>query len=228
MWRRVGLSVLLAVVLLSGAAAQEGEWQHVRSEAGITSWKRDGEPLPTYRARTTLDSTVWSALAVLDDVDRACEWTSHCAEMRRLKKLSEREVLVYARMDAPWPVRDRDVAVHVKVEYGGIGELIVHIRATDLPELPKDARAVRMPVFTAHYRFQARPDRRTDVEYQLEFDPGGALPDWLKSLVVKNLAHDTLDDLRDRVRWAERQHLYSERAEHLAHHALQGGYLSAR
>jgi hypothetical protein len=216
-------AVALSLLVASVAAAREEAWEQVRSEAGIVSWKREGEPLPTYRARTTIDASVWDALAVLDDVDRACEWTSHCAEMRRLKTLSAREVLVYARMDAPWPVRDRDVAVHVAVEYGGIGELIVKIHQVDAIA---PSSAVRMPTFVAHYRFQTRSDRRTDVEYQLEFDPGGALPAWLKLLVVKNLAHDTLDDLRDRVRWAQQRGLYDERAQALAQHALQSGYQS--
>ncbi|HEX5660429.1 MAG TPA: START domain-containing protein [Polyangiales bacterium] len=222
MWRWL---VLVGFFVVPRFARAEAGWEEVRSEVGIVSWKLEGEQRTVYRARATLEASVWEALAVLDDVDRACEWTSHCAEMRRLKTLSAREVLVYARMDAPWPVRDRDVAVNVLVEYGGIGELTVRIRAT--PELPPTRGAVRMPVFVAHYRFSARGERRTDVEYQLEFDPGGALPDWLKTLVVKNLAHDTLDDLRDRVRWARQRKLYEERAAMLAEHALQSGYVAS-
>jgi hypothetical protein len=66
------------------------------------------------------------------------------------------------------------------------------------------------------------------VEYQLEFDPGGALPDWLKTLVVKNLAHDTLDDLRERVGWARARGLYATRVAELARTAQHGGYASAR
>jgi hypothetical protein len=225
-WARVVAWVGGLCFFVPRLALAEEAWERVRSQDGIASWKREGEPLPTFRARTTLDASVWEALAVLDDVDRACEWTSHCAEMRRLETLSEREVLVYARMDAPWPVRDRDVAVDVAVAYGGIGELTVQIRATQVAELPPTQGAVRMPVFVAHYRFSARGDGRTEVEYQLEFDPGGALPEWLKLLVVKNLAHDTLDDLRDRVRWAQQRGLYAARVKDLAQHALENGYLA--
>jgi hypothetical protein len=216
MWQLRWLARVLIVLVVFPRVALAQEWEEVRREAGITSWKREGDERPIYRARATLDASVWDALAVLDDVDRACEWTSHCAEMRRHRTLSAREVLVYARMDAPWPVRDRDVVVNVTVESGASDELTIRIRATHAPELPPTRSAVRMPVFAAHYRFISRNDRRTDVEYQLEFDPGGALPDWLKTLVVKNLAHDTLDDLLDRVRWAQQQGLYKARAEYLA------------
>jgi hypothetical protein len=139
MWKWASLFVLMVPSLAFAAP-----WEQVRCEAGITSWKREGEPLPTYRARTTLNASVWEALAVLDDVDRACEWTSHCAEMRRVETVSERELLVYARMDAPWPVRDRDVFVRVTVEYGGSGEVLVQIRATQDREL-QAKQAVRMP-----------------------------------------------------------------------------------
>jgi START domain len=214
--------VLVLLLLWMPSLASAEAWECVREEAGISSWKREGEPLPTYRARTTLDASVWDALAVLDDVDRACEWTSHCAEMRRVRTLSEREVLVYARMDAPWPVRDRDVSVRVAVAYGGLGELTVRIRAE--PALPAVDHAIRMPHFVAHYRFTTRTKGQTEVEYQLEFDPGGALPDWLKALVVKNLAHDTLDDLRERVRWAQQRGIYRARSQELAQQAERSGY----
>ncbi|MEY4510246.1 MAG: hypothetical protein RLZZ450_2368 [Pseudomonadota bacterium] len=229
---RATLLVLCALTLAMGHSRALGEdtqrserWRLTREDDGIRSWERASpqQPLPSYRARTMFDASVWEALAILDDVDRACEWTAHCAEMRRVQTLSEREVLVYARMDAPWPVRDRDATVRVQVVYGDVGELIVHIRGESAPAPTGHKAVVHMPRFIAHYRFQTRGER-VEVEYQLELDPGGALPDWLKGLVAKQLAHDTLARLRDRVRWARDASTYRVRAQQLEAQAHNSGY----
>jgi hypothetical protein len=64
----------------------------------------------------------------------------------------------------------------------------------------------------------------TAVDYELEIDPGGTLPDWLKALISKNFAHDTLDRLRERLKWAEEGGVYRERAAAMAAEAEQSGY----
>lgn len=185
---------------------------------GIRSWasERPGRPLSAFRAQMELAGDAWSALAILEDVSRACEWTSHCAELTTVQTLSERELIVYARMDAPWPVRDRDVVTHIRVLSEGEGALLVTIEAASDHYRAARAGVVRMPRFRAHYRLRALPARRTSLEYQIEVDPGGTLPDWLKSMIARDLAHDTLADLRTRMRWAEAQGLYRERAQELA------------
>jgi hypothetical protein len=219
-------SWILVTALALVARAEPDGWGIIRQEDGITSWekKRADAPLSAFRARATLRADVWRILAVLEDVDRACEWTAHCEEMRRVRQLGERDMLVYAQMGAPWPVHDRDVITHVSVSYGEPGELTVGIRNVSDASIPERNEVVRLPRMIAHYRFREVGPGQTSVEYELEIDPGGTLPDWLKSLISKNFAHDTLDRLRDRVQWAERGGVYEERAAAMAVSAQRGGY----
>lgn len=225
---------LLAALSLTGmlwldgsqgfAHSDEPRWEMTGQRDGIRSFEsaRPGRPLSAYRAQMELSADPWDALAVLEDVDRACEWTSHCGEMRKLRAASERDLTVYARMDAPWPVRDRDVVVRVRV---GIEprELLVAIDSLN-GAAPAQAGVVRMPRFVAHYRFQWLESQRTSVEYQIDVDPGGTLPDWLKRIVARDLAHNTLADLRDRVRWARAHGAYRERSRFLELRARADGF----
>lgn len=226
------LSCLTLLVVARPLCAETalGDWRFVRSQEGITSWQseRPAQPLSVFRSQAVLSADVRTALAVLDDVDRACEWTSHCAEMRRLRTVSTEELFVYARIDAPWPVRDRDVVVRVQVSYGAAGELLLSINESDAAGTTRAPSVVRMPRFSAHYRFHALDAQHTRVEYQLDVDPGGTLPDWLKRMIARDLTHDTLADLRARTRWALARGEYQRRAPDLAASARAQGFRAER
>lgn len=212
------------------AETARASWRVVRSHEGITSWQseRPEQPLAVFRSEMVLAADVWTALAVLEDIDRACEWTSHCAEMRRLGASSAQELLVYARIDAPWPVRDRDVVVRVQVSYNANGELWLTINESEAREAVRAPSVVRMPRFTAYYRFRALDAQHTRVEYQLDVDPGGTLPDWLKRMIARDLTHDTLADLRARTRWAIARGEYERRTPDLAAAARAQGFRAER
>jgi hypothetical protein len=208
------------------ADASSGRWQWLQTREGITTWRteRPAQELSAFRAQMLLDADVWTALAILEDVDRACEWTSRCAEMRRLRAISEQELVVYARIDAPWPVRDRDVVVRVSVSYGDDGELLLSIDSTHEVLHEGASGIVRMPRFQAHYRFRVLAAQRTEVEYQVDVDPGGTLPDWLKRMIARDLSHDTLADLRRRTDWALARGEYASRRDGLASLAQARGF----
>jgi hypothetical protein len=197
-------------------ADQPASWQYVREQDGIASYRRErpGAPLSGFRARATFAADIWTVLSILEDVDRACEWTAHCAEMRKLQVKSDLEMLVYARMDAPWPVRDRDVVTRVAINIQSLTQIVADIRSTSGgPSVPGDV--VRIPSMQATYRFSAKGPRHVEVEYEIDVDPGGTLPDWVKNMVGRDLAHQTLHKLRERARWASEGGLYTQRAAQL-------------
>jgi hypothetical protein len=211
------LSLSMWMGLFGSAAfadALDDGWQRTQEADGITTWKREqpGQELPTFRARTVMSASLWELLAVLEDVDRASEWTANCEEMRSLSGSNASRMLVYARMDAPWPVRDRDVITEVTTSYFGWRGLKVGIRSVSRAEVPERDGLVRIPRMVASYTFEAFSSQKTQVAYQIDLDPGGTLPDWLKTLVARDLAHNTLSRLRERVRWARARDLYRSRA----------------
>lgn len=202
---------------LCQARDPDATWVATRSEDGVQSYRHSapGE-LDAFRAETTMTADVWTLLAILEDVDRACSWTAHCSEMRAVRRLGARDLLVYAQMDAPWPVRDRDVITRVRLELSSMHAMVADIEAVREPSVPPRAGVVRMPQMRARYSFAVEGPRRVRVSYEVAVDPGGTLPDWLKNLVARDLAHDTLDRLRSRAQWAEETATYRVRARELA------------
>jgi hypothetical protein len=213
-------------------------WQRVREDEGIATWVRlqsdsargtsvdegKDEALPTFRGRMVADANLWELVAVLEDVDRASEWTANCAEMRGVAGSTSDRLLVYARMDAPWPVKDRDVITEVTSATVGTNTLLISIRAVSYSKIPTRPGVVRIPKMIASYRLEQLSENRTRVWYEVELDPGGTLPDWLKTMVARDLAHNTLSRLRDRARWAAQHNLYESRASALKTAARERGF----
>lgn len=210
-WLASGL-LGLCLVCASARADEAAGWEKVRERDGIVSYRRErpGQALAGFRARMALQAEMWAVLAVLEDVDRAHEWTAHCLEMRKLRGVSERDMLVYARTDAPWPVRDRDVVTRVTTNVVSASEVIVEIHA--VRHGPTHDGVVRIPALDARYVFHKRADGQLEVEYMIEVDPGGTLPDWVKNIVGRDLAYETLNRLRKRSEWARTQGTYAARA----------------
>lgn len=218
-WIACALGALtLTTVWCASVCADGAGWVATRSESGIESSRRraEGVPLDAFRGVTTIESDLWTVLAILEDVDRAAEWTAHCAEMRAVARPSPRELLVYARMDAPWPVRDRDVVTRVRLTSSDLRTVVAEIEAVPEPSEPPRAGVVRMPQMRARYELGVERSGTLRVSYEVSVDPGGTLPDWLKNLIARDLAHDTLARLRSRTAWAHAHGTYRARAQELA------------
>jgi hypothetical protein len=183
--------------------------------------RASADALPPYRATMRIASDVGTVLAVLEDVDQACAWTAHCAEMRKVRTHSAQVIDVYARMDAPWPVRDRDVVTRVRVEPLSESLIVANIERFEDPEVPPLQGVVRMPAMRAAYQLRVLSANEVEVTYDVQVDPGGTLPGWLTALVSRDLARETLTHLADRVVWAKGQGIYADRAASLVRDMLK-------
>ena len=67
------------------------------------------------------------------------------------------------------------------------------------PLKPQVKGVVRLPKLIGHYKLTRVGPKKTLVEYQVEADPGGSLPDWIVERVAKDMPYQTLAHLRDRV-----------------------------
>ena len=206
------LFFLCAASMAAPAMAAESAWQRISSEDGIDVDVRSvgDSPFPEFRGRVVVAASVLEVAAVLEDIDRVCEWTQRCAASKAVRRLTETEVVFYNRTEAPWPASDRDAVLAATVT--GLPEgrdVWMRIRTSPFPFAPV-AGTVRMPFTRGHYRL-TQAERGTVVEFQLQTDIGGWVPVWMVKFLQKRVPHDTLAGLRARtVAWRGR---YAERIQ---------------
>jgi len=197
--RRIGSLAIASLALFVGTDASAADWRLEASEHGVKVYTRPGpgDGFPEFKGITIIKAPVFHILAVLDDIDHACEWTQRCAASRQLIRHSPTHRLFYNRTSVPWPLQDRDAVLEGRVSGMASGKDIVasfrNVRSSRQP--PVDG-VVRMPILDGAYRVVRLGPRRSRVSLRIRAHPGGVVPDWLASWCAKRIPIDTLNGLR--------------------------------
>jgi hypothetical protein len=107
---------------------------------------------------------------------------------------------VYQRLDAPWPVADRDLVVRgsfrVDEDRHQVVSSFKSVTSTRMP--PRDG-VVRVTELKGFYQLTALDGGRTRVVYQVYSDPGGSLPRWLARKAAEKIPAETITTLKRQV-----------------------------
>jgi hypothetical protein len=188
------------VPLKSGAST--ANWELIEDESGIKVWSLDipGRDLPGFRGVTAIRAPLERVMKYVLAVEKHTDWMYNCDESRLLQQLSPTHGLLYNRINAPWPVKDRDVVLDIDYRYTP-QRTAVTFRFRALPEhnLPVPRRVVRIPRLEGFFRFWQESPMRTNALYQVEVDIGGNVPDRSARRYARNLPFETLKQLRANV-----------------------------
>lgn len=199
----IALMVPLFVAPAESDAAAFASWKTITRERGVLVSTRDepGRQFPSFRGIGRVDASVWEIIAILEDADSAKEWMHDCNGSALIEKLDSHHQVIYNRTDAPWPVADRDIVLKSGYQVTNAGkEIWAKFKQTTHSKMPEVEGVVRMPTLEGHYHVVAIDDSHSLVEYRVNADPGGALPDWLVKQTTKDLPLETLVNLRTRVK----------------------------
>jgi len=204
---RFVLRAATAALLLCSFApslALAGEWEQIDDDEGIKVWKREveGSDFVAFRGRGNVRAPIQLVAAVIRDANRETEWMQDCADAKVIRFLSATDAIVYNRTGSPVPfIADRDTVLKSTVAvFPDARTVLVEFSNTTDPDMPVKDGVVRMPTLKGHWRLIQVDHSTTDVEYQVQADPGGALPAWLVNMVSNKLPFHTVRRLRDQVK----------------------------
>ena len=200
---RLLLSITLTVCCFPcaiNAEGDEGKWEEIANDDGIVVWlqePRNEDDLRQFRGVGTVDAPIYQVFAVLHDVPRYTEWAFRCIESELLKEISPQILLIYVRLDAPWPFSDRDTVMMGRSRIIDPERLAVAaFERFDVDVKPLVDDVVRFPRLKGSYRLEAIDSERTRVTYQVEAHPGGWIPKWLRQMANEKLPMETILALR--------------------------------
>ena len=196
---RFGQYLLVLLFLSVPATSLAGDqWILTQSRKGILIYSRTSKSstLLAFKGQLTIKAPPHKILSVLFDNYLQTLWVRNLKESRVLKRIDAHERYVYQHYSLPWFVTDRDFVIHIKVSKDKLGLLHIRIKSIDLSTAPKSV-GIRARIISSHFTLKKSPDgKNTQVSLEIEGDPKGWLPDWLKSDIQKNWAYNTLKDLR--------------------------------
>ena len=175
-------------------------WQLIEDDEGIKVWSLaiPGQDLPGFRGITKINATVDQVMTFMLDTTKHTEWMYNCDESRLVKRYDEQHGILYNRVNAPWPVYDRDVLLDIMYRYTPARTAVTfRFRNTKDFDMPVPRRVVRIPRLEGFYRLWQETPTRTNVLYQVEVDIGGDVPDRAARRYARNLPFETLEKLRE-------------------------------
>ena len=193
---------LTSFALTWSLGAEAAQWEFLKQKEGIVVSARESKlgNLPVFRGVGQIRATIPEILAVMQDAPGAVNWMHKCLENRPLEIQNVYDRIVYNRTDSPWPVWDRDVVVQTR---GRIDlarkRIVIEMNSIQDPRQPEVEGVVRIPRLAGHYVLRYITETLTEVEYQIDADPGGSLPAWLAELASRDLPYHTIRNLRNRV-----------------------------
>lgn len=201
-------AALLAALLASTlgprlAEAQDKNWEEVRRENGVIVWQRTlpDRDMPIFRGQTVIGANIYLLLAILADFDNHCQWMHGCHTAKLLEARDDHHRISYNRTDAPWPIDDRDVVLESHVEvHPDAHKVRIRFASVQSPLMPEVDGVVRMNRLRGYYELVALGPDKTRVQYQVDTDPGGYLPDWVVAMASEDIPVNTLTNLRKRAK----------------------------
>lgn len=175
------------------------EWKLEKNEDGIKVYLSDvpGSKYKAYRGVTEIGADVDTINALQEDVARACKWIHSCHSMQLLKHQGG-DSWTQTQLEMPWPVKARDLVMHIVTERTADGSIIRHLQAA--PDfVPEDKDYIRVPKLEGEWRLVPKGNGVTEVIYQVQTEPGGSIPSWLANSFVVDNPFNTLKGLRETI-----------------------------
>ena len=195
----------------------EQPWQQISHQDGITVYRRETADSNIYEFRGTglVKASFPKIIAMITDTALMPEWVNTCIAAKVVEKnydydSFEKEVneyykIIYAEHKAPWPLKNRDYVFKAHLEYfpsqkGRREHIVVASRNIEYDGILTQPGKVRMPLMHSNMKLinmdeTGRP--QTMVDFIIQMDPGGIIPNWVANLVSKNIPHKTIMRLRE-------------------------------
>lgn len=188
--------IVFSLIFFSVSAQK---WQLVKDQDGIKVYQAEvaGTSYKNLKVECTLDGNYDKLTAVLTDVSKYKKWVYNNETAYVLKKINPFDFYYYSETYLPWPMSNRDAAVHMTVERDKQNR---YLRTTEVsvPDfIPKKDGKVRVPKSTITWTATMPTPSTLHIVYVFEADPGGSIPAWMANSFADKGPFESFKKLRE-------------------------------
>ncbi len=157
----------------------------------------DSSKFKSISAEFNLHTSLQQLQDFMLDFPHYTTWQYNTTESRVLTKINDSEFIYYTKIEAPWPVTDRDMVVHLTIKRTP-NQLV--IRANSITGMiPLQANYIRVPSSHSQWIISKRSSKNLQVMYQMQIDPGGYIPVWLVNWVCAQGPYQSFKKLKEQL-----------------------------
>lgn len=177
-------------------AQKASDWQYKGEKEGIKIYHQKTPGLLHIKLSTSVKAPLSGIAALFSDVDNYKDWGYKISQSRMLRRESPTEVWYYAKYDFPWPLDDRDIILHSKMEQDPSTRRI-SVTNTPYPAyLPEKKGVVRIKNTTTRWLFVPGEGGWVYLEQQIATDSAEGVPDWLVKMTADTGPRETAKAIR--------------------------------
>lgn len=196
------LSKLLLSIVFHGLSilhlqAQTGDgWVFKNEKDGVKVYYKKTSDVHEIKLVTSVKSSLSGIIQLFNEVEHYGEWGYKISEAKLLKRVNDREFYYYSKLDFPWPLNDRDLILHTKVYQDSTTRRVTSKSYSKPDYLPETGDAVRIKTTTTQWTLVPGTGGWVYVEYYINSDPGGSIPDWLVNMAIDVGPRETIKNMR--------------------------------
>lgn len=190
------LWLLLFSISLPLTAQDKHAWVLKNDKDAVKVYYRKSSDIYELKLATSLKVPLSGVARLFDEVEKYPVWGYKITEARLLKRVSPTEMYYYSRLDFPWPMSDRDVVLHTKLQQDPKNGAVMSV-STAVPDyIPEVKGVVRVRKADTKWTLIPGAGGWLYAEYYLHSDPGGNIPDWAINLALDVGPRETVKSMR--------------------------------
>lgn len=199
MKKQIILSILLVLISMT-TFSQENPWKFVKETNGIKVYFRTvaNSNLNEVKIQTTFNSNLSTIVEALRDVNAYREWVYKAAYSYTVKEFNAYEMEYYNKFNFPFPLDDRDVVIHSKIQQNQQTKVVTSISYAKLDIVPENKNIVRIKDFYSKWTFIAK-NNLVYGEYTFKSNPSGNIPVWLINLSLDEGPIKTIQNFKQQL-----------------------------
>ena len=193
------LPFLVLFLPMMGMARPNCELKKEKDNIKIYGCLVEGSALHDIRVEFEVNSTIDKYISIVLDVTRYKEWRYREFNHKLLKKISDSELIYYARVNAPFPLNDRDLVLHLKINQDSLPKILT-VTIESMPDyIPPVEDVVRVPSSLSIMRLIRLSESRVKVSCYVRVNPGGQIPDWVVNMFSTQGPYETFKNLIEKM-----------------------------
>ena len=194
------LILFLAFTSLASFKKQTTEdWVYERDKKGIKVFTKKGRwgHLRDSRATMFVASKPEQVFKVLTDFDNYNVWFPRCSKSRTVARLNDNEFIVHLHFNAPWPVKDRDCVIRVKIDKDKTTGAVTILETSEPKYMREEEDVVRIQQIQSVWKLIPK-NGGTEVINEYSSNPGGNIPDWMTNTQSVDNPLATFENLQEK------------------------------
>ncbi|HEY5824640.1 MAG TPA: hypothetical protein VIT44_09750 [Cyclobacteriaceae bacterium] len=192
----LGLFLLLPI---AGIAQADCELKKEKDNIKIYSCPLEGSALNAILVELEVNSTIEKDIPIVLDVARYGEWRYRELHHKLLKKISDTELIYYAEISAPFPLSNRDLILHLKLNRDPITKILT-VKLESMPDyIPSVEDVVRISSSSTTLTLIPIGEEKLKVRCYVRVDPGGHIPAWVVNMFSTQGPYETFRNLTEKM-----------------------------